>query len=121
MRQVSGQYLAPWTVSDVWVELFFEFYEEWYNDCEDWVCVPLFDDSTFEWEICSGSCVKPKMALVRCGNCGSSCVLDGLAHEEDASERAWSDAGGETCISASQSPENECVCVATCPQILRRR
>ena len=59
-------------------------------------------------KICSRSCVKPEMALVLCGICGSSCVLDGLAKEEDASERAWSDVGVDTFVFASQSPE-ECL------------
>ena len=63
-----------------------------------------------EWEICSGSCVKSEMACVLCGDCGSSSVLDGLAQEEDTSERDRSDAGVETSISASQSPEDQSVC-----------
>ena len=89
-------------VPNALVELFLEGYEEWYNDCEDWVCVPIFDASTGEWEICSGSCVESEMTLVRCGNSGSSCVSDDLAKEEDASERVRSVAGVETLISASQ-------------------
>ena len=97
---MSGQYLPSWTLPNIWVELLFEGHDERYNDCEDWVCVPIFDGRTGEWEICSGSCVKPEMVLVRCGNCGSVCVLDGLAQE----------AGVETFISASQSPENQSVC-----------
>ena len=51
------------------------------------------------------------MALVRCGNCCPSCVSDGMAQEEDASERAHSDDGVETFISASQqSSENQSAC-----------
>ena len=88
MQQVAGQYLPSWTLPNVWEELFFEGYEEWNNDCEDWVCFSIFDGSTGEWVICSRLCVKPELALVRCGSCGSSCVLDGLAQEEGASERA---------------------------------
>ena len=70
----------------------------------------FFDGSTGEWENCSRSCVKPEMALVRCGSCGSSCVLDGLAKEEDASERARSDVGVDAFVSASQLPEDQSVC-----------
>ena len=106
---------------NVWVVLFFECYEERYNGCEDWVCEPIFDDSTGEWEICSGSCVECE--VVRCGNCGSRCVSDGLAQEEDASERARSDAGVETFISASESPENheeEIVIKNTFLQVVRK-
>ena len=59
VQQVCGQYLPSWTLPNVWVELFIEGYEEWYDYCEDSVCVPVFDDITGEWEICSGSCVNP--------------------------------------------------------------
>ena len=48
--------------------------------------------------------------MVRCESCGSSCVLDGLAQEEDASERARSDVGVDTFVSASKSPEDQSVC-----------
>ena len=51
VQQVSGQYLPSWTLPNVWVELPFEGYEELDNDCEDRVCVPIFDDSTGEWAI----------------------------------------------------------------------
>ena len=54
VQHVSGQYLPSWTQPNVWVELSFQGYEEWYNDCEDWVCVPIFDKSTGEWDIRSG-------------------------------------------------------------------
>ena len=50
VQEVSGQYLPSWRLPDVWVEL------------------PIFDASTGEWGICSGSCVESGMALVRCGN-----------------------------------------------------
>ena len=53
---------------------------------------------------------EAEMALVRCGTCGSSCVLDGLAQEEDAFKRVRSDVGVDALVSASQSPENQSVC-----------
>ena len=57
-----------------------------------------------------GVVCEPDIALIRWGSCDSSRELDGLAQEEDASERARSGVGVETLISASQSPENQSVC-----------
>ena len=65
MQQILGQNLPSWTLLDVWVELLFEGYEEWHKNFEDGVCVPIFDDSTGEWEISSGSGIRDGLGTLR--------------------------------------------------------
>ena len=45
----------------------------------------LHGNGTGEWDFRLGLCVESETARVRCGNGGSSCVLDDFVQEEDTS------------------------------------